>query len=261
MTPNHGEAHMSPEPRLTVTPQLTVGICIMLFGVLLTLDRLQIVSTTVSFRLWPVVLIGLGAWIVSRRPDPNGRVGGYGLMFLGGWLLLNSLGLVRVRIWELFWPLVITFIGWSLIMQTLGRPGLMPRLRRRWAEAIDDSAARNSNGSVSLFAAMGGSRRASSDKPFRGGEMTAIMGGCQLDLRQATLAVGEDAVINILSVMGGHEIYVPPDWTVDTHVVPLLGGVQDKRLPLARPPTASNESPGRLVLRGIVIMGGLVLRS
>ena len=44
-----------------------------------------------------------------------------------------------------------------------------------------------------LVAVMGEAKRASNDQPFRGGEMTAVMGGCVLDLRQATIAPGDEA--------------------------------------------------------------------
>ena len=32
-------------------------------------------------------------------------------------------------------------------------------------------------------------------------------------------------------MMGGHEVWVPQGWTVVNDVMPILGGVEDKRLP------------------------------
>ena len=72
--------------------------------------------------------------------------------------------------------------------------------------------------------------------PFRGGEMTAFMGGCELDLRQAEMAPGEDATIDVFAVMGGHEIRVPETWAVVTKAVPIMGGVEDRTRPPARGP-------------------------
>ena len=57
------------------------------------------------------------------------------------------------------------------------------------------------------------------------------MGGAQLDLRQATIPPGEEAVLDIFVVMGGCEIFVPSSWTVVTPLVPVMGGIDDKRLP------------------------------
>jgi predicted membrane protein len=238
---------MPTEERLTLTPQVVVGICVMLFGVLLTLDRLHIAEAAHSLRLWPSMLVVIGAWVFMRRRDHRGQLGGVVLMVVGGWLLLNSLGLVRVRIWELFWPVVIILLGFGLVMQTIRRGG---------------PSGRNSGGTATLVAVLGACKRTSSDRPFRGGQMTAVMGGTQLDLRQATIAPGDEAVVDVFAMMGGHEIWVPSGWVVTSQVMPLLGGVEDRRLPPmdTAGPTPQGAQP-RLVLRGLVVMGGLIIKS
>jgi len=42
------------------------------------------------------------------------------------------------------------------------------------------------------------------------------------------MSSGELAVIDVFVIMGGVNIFVPPNWTVSQEVVPLLGGVHDK---------------------------------
>ena len=117
--------------------------------------------------------------------------------------------------------------------------------------------------SITIFAVLGGVKRSIISTGFRGGEVTAFMGGFQLDLRQAVIAPGEEAVLELLVGMGGGEIIVPPSWTVATPVVPIMGGVDDKRLP---PVPGSVENFGgkaapRLVLKGLLMMGGLEIKS
>lgn len=84
--------------------------------------------------------------------------------------------------------------------------------------------------------------------------MTAIMGACKLDLRQAVIA-GDEAVVDVTAVMGGVEILVPANWTVEARVLPILGGVGDETRPDRSQPTQ------RLVVRGVAFMGGVDVKS
>ena len=254
---------MQTDSRLNLTPQFIFGVCLILFGILLTLDRLQIADAGATLRYWPIALVALGGWIVAERGLTGRSFPGYVMIGIGSLLLLNSFGVVRVRFWELFWPLVIVLLGTRLIMQTPDR-----RRKRHHASSLDASQPRSapvsstSDGTISMFSVLGGAQRTSNDKPFRGGDITSIIGGTQLDLRQATIEPGQEAAINVFAMMGGHEIWVPSGWTVVSEVMPILGGVEDKRLPaIDTAPRASTEAAPRLVLRGVVLMGGLVIKN
>jgi predicted membrane protein len=233
-----------------MTPRLIIGLAIALFGVVLVFDRLNLVDADEVLRLWPGVIIAIGAMIFTQSRRIGGGINGAIVMIIGGWLLLNSLGILRVGFWEMFWPLVLIGIGVALVLQTLGR-------RTREVSATDR------DNTVNVFAVMGGVKRISTAERFRGGEITALMGGTQIDLRQATIPPGEEAVIDVFVIMGGGEIIVPPSWTVVTPLVPIMGGVDDKRLP---PLPGSAESLAgrpapRLVLRGLLLMGGIEIKS
>jgi predicted membrane protein len=233
--------------RRAATPQLVVGILLMVAGILLTADRLNLFDVTGVLRLWPMALVAVGALMLAQRSDPQGRLWGAVWLFLGVWLLLRSLGWVRIGLFELFWPVVLVLIGVKLALNAMRheapRDGIAPQ------------------GSASLFAVMGESKRVNTDKPFRGGQMSAFMGGCQLDLRQATILPGEDATIDVFALMGGLEIWVPSNWTVVSHIVPIMGSVDDKRLPAVPVPGAVEEANRRLLLRGQIVMSGLTIKS
>jgi hypothetical protein len=107
---------------------------------------------------------------------------------------------------------------------------------------------------VSAFAMLGGVRRRSVSQDFRGGDLTAIMGGCELDLRQAAIAGGE-AVLETFAFWGGIEIKVPQDWTVLVQGTPLLGSYDDKTL------HAGGDGRQVLVVRGTAIMGGVEVKN
>jgi predicted membrane protein len=236
-------------PGSAMTPRLIVGLAIALFGVVLVLDRLNLVVADQALRWWPMVIVAIGALIFAQSRRAGGGINGIIVMIIGGWLLLNTVGILRVRFWEMFWPLVLVGIGSMLVSQAL---------RRRTREA----SGTDSDNTLNVFAALSGVKRVVTTTRFRGGEITALMGGAQLDLRQATIPPGEEAAFDIFIVMGGCEIFVPTTWTVSTPLVPVMGGIDDKRLPpLPGGDDFGGKPAPRLVLRGLIMMGGIEIKS
>lgn len=111
-----------------------------------------------------------------------------------------------------------------------------------------------------LVAILGETRRVSEAQPFQSGSLTSVIGRSVLDLRRASLAPGAEALVDVFALMGGVEIRVPEGWTVDTRTIPVFGGVHDNR----RHAAIDNDNPAvaapRLVLHGVVMMGGLEIK-
>ena len=229
----------SNDASIRFTPQLVVGLIVIAVGVLMTLDNLQIIDASQYLRFWPAALIVLG--LVKVWHSSEGRGGGFGgLLFIiiGVGLLLEQTTLVRISFWDM-WPALLVAFGVFLVWKGASSPG------RRTAYASNDL--------VSAMAVLGAVSRGNNSAAFRGGELTAVMGGCELDLRHA--AIDGEAVIDVFALWGGIEIKVPQDWTVASHVTPILGGVDDQ----TRPP--QNASRHRLVLRGFIVMAGVEIKN
>jgi hypothetical protein len=112
---------------------------------------------------------------------------------------------------------------------------------------------RSSDNTVNLFVVMGGVTRRLMTQDFRGGTAVAIMGGCKIDLRDASISQG-DAVIDVLAFWGGVEIKVPEGWTVVPQVFPFMGGFDDRTRPVAA------AARTRLIVRGLAFMGGIEVK-
>ena len=80
------------------------------------------------------------------------------------------------------------------------------------------------------------------------------MGGHDIDLRGAGIA-GDAAVIDLFVIWGGVEIKVPPDWKVSCEALPIMGGVDD------RSKAPAGEARGHLVLKGLIVMGGVEIKN
>lgn len=225
--------------RQVMTPHLIVGAFIIALGVLFTLDNLGLAHADRYLRFWPVVLIGVGLQkLAHSRDGMGGAFGGFVITLAGVWLLLEESALIRVSFWDL-WPMLLVFFGGYLVWQ-----GATGRQYRKRVESAD---------TVSAFAILGAVARGSNSRTFRGGDLTTVMGGCEIDLRHA--AIDGAATIDVFALWGGIEIRVPEDWTVIAHVTPVLGGFDDK----TRPP--QGLATHRLTVRGVVIMGGIEVKN
>ncbi|HAT33995.1 MAG TPA: hypothetical protein DCW29_25065 [Janthinobacterium sp.] len=237
---------MNTKPQAGSPGQIALGVIVIGLGLLFLLDNLGFLDIRYSFHFWPTVLIIFGALKIAQSRTPTGYLIGVGLLLLGVLLTLKHMGLIYLG-WSALWPLLIIFIGLSVVFKSLtGR-----RLLERGPASVslekgeDDSI-------IDVTAILGGYKRRVTTDDFRGGEITAMMGGCELDLRQSKIR-GE-AVLTVFAVCGGITLKVPPDWTVILQGTPILGGFEEKTI---APPDASK----RLIIRGYAIMGGLEARN
>jgi predicted membrane protein len=243
-------ARTGPLERTGGVSDLVLGIVIMVLGAMLMLDRLDIVDAASSLAFYPLALLGAGVMVLTKSRDGGARFWGYVFILLGAWLSLSLFGVVRVGFWEFLWPLLLVLVGVNLIQRRAKQTAPAPP---RPARALGSS----------MVSVLGDARRRSDDKPFRGMQMTAILGNCTLDLRHAAIEPGQEATIEVFALLGSQEIVVPSGWTVVSKVSPLAASIDDSRLPpLSAPvPAAPQPVAPRLILKGAVILSGLTIKN
>ena len=272
------------------SPQLAgrfvAGAILIVLGVLFLLDNLDVLNAREVLRFWPLILIALGLTRLLAPRRPEDLTGAVVLLFLGGVFLLRTLHVPWFRLRSV-WPLLLVLIGGMIIWQGLrGRssaaaapppPGPLPdpapespkppepgpseraaqgalaglvatRGLRAGAEARDSV--------LSEFALMGGGELVVHSQDFRGGEVTAIMGGFEIDLRGAAIA-GDSATIEIFTLFGGIELKVPQEWYVVLQGTPILGMFANT----AKPRPESSAPRKTLILKGAAIMGGVEVKN
>ena len=118
----------------------------------------------------------------------------------------------------------------------------------------DSSIKRDYIDDISIF---GGGHKVIHSDSFKGGNITALFGGSEIDLTQCKLAPGEN-IIDVVIIFGGTTIIVPNNWDVILNVTPLFGGFSDKKRRFIRSDT---ESAGTLIIKGVVLFGGGEVKS
>ena len=222
----------TPAPVASTSVKLVIGLFFAILGVVLTLDNLNILDPYLFLRYWPVIFIVIGALKIG---DATSRGLAITSIVAGVVLLSWTTRWLRFSIFDL-WPLVLIGAGVMIVLQAVGI--------RRGVE---------SQPSGTTWAGILSPRRVSVDsRDFTGGRIVAIMGGVDLDLTGAEIAQGP-AIIEILVIVGGGTIRIPDGWEVVGETVPFMGGMDIK--------TRSKRTGRQLILRGLIVMGGLDVKD
>lgn len=104
-----------------------------------------------------------------------------------------------------------------------------------------------------IMGVLGGGVRRGNWTPAETNLAIAVMGGVELDLRDARLRPGEVTEIDCFALMGGVEVIVPPDVEVQCNGVGIMGGFEyDQR----EESTAAIDAPV-LRINGMAMFGGV----
>ena len=106
------------EPRRTHGGRLVAGVILIALGVFFLLFNLDLVDMDPPWEWWPLLLIAIGAGKLVTAADHEERRGGMWMILLGGWLLINFLGLFGLR-WHNSWPLLVMAGGGMMVWKSI----------------------------------------------------------------------------------------------------------------------------------------------
>ena len=259
---------MSDDPRSDgfFSSRAVFGLCVVVFGLCLTAANLGWMPIYRVWNCWPLVFAAVGLAKLADNEAGNRWFGGL-LVVVGLWWTVDNVYGIRFHFWQ-WWPLVLVALGVIMVLRSREQAEALPPMPGSGA-SLSGSASFGSAGTgspadapagggggeeaITAFAFWSGSRRRSTSQQFRRADVVAVMGGVEIDLRQASTATGE-AVLDVFVMWGGVKVKVPPDWTVVNQVVPIMGGSDDRT-------SGTGAAKHRLRVRGVVIMGGVDIRS
>ena len=99
-------------------------------------------------------------------------------------------------------------------------------------------------------ALLGGISRAGRWSPARTNQVIAVMGGAEIDFREAIMGPGVTE-LRIFTLWGGVEVIVPPGMNVDSHGIGIMGGFEHA------PDRPADPSAPTLRVTGLAVMGGV----
>jgi hypothetical protein len=116
--------------------------------------------------------------------------------------------------------------------------------------------AANAGDRRTMVAVFGGVSRRGSWSPPRHLRIVAVMGGVDLDFRDARLQPGVTEV-HVTAVMGGAHMIVPPQLAVEMDGIAIMGGFDHAD----RAPVQADPERPLLRIRGVAVMGGVSVET
>jgi hypothetical protein len=211
------------------------GVVVVAVGAALLLNSLQVFNIgELLANFWPalVVVAGIVIFMNDFRSWPVAAF----VVVLGILFQLRELNVITVEPWSLVWPLIIIFIGVSLLFSRSYTGSRVSKSER------DD-----------VTAIMSGTSVVNHSKSFKQSNATAIMGGARLDLREADF--DKEALVEVFGFWGGVEIVVPENVVIRNQMNNIMAGTEDKTKQ-----KTDKKSP-ILTVAGTVIMAGVSIRN
>lgn len=180
-----------------------IGLLFIVFGTGFLLHQVNVWDfTEILYNWWPLIFIVIGC--VQLINFTHARLSGILFIFIGSLFLLNQWGDLDLTVY--IWPLILIAVGiWIMFA----------RSNVDKASHVDDL--------IQTFSLFSGADVRCQSPNFKGGNVTSIFGGIEIDMREATLS-SEGAALDLLTIFGGVTITVPKDVRVEIKGVPLFGG-------------------------------------
>lgn len=228
------------------------GLAVIWVGLVLLLTRMGIISSPLRRVLisWPLLLTYIGIIGVIGRQ----KLGGLVLLIVGlTFLTLRINGsfpgfipnyLSNVN--EFLWPILIIVVGLMVIYSSV----------HSFNKQKGDTNSKGIDGKYYNSVFMSGFNENFKGREFNGATYRSTLGGMNIDLRGA-LVKNNVVYIDVTILLGGIELILPTNCSVDNRTNCILAGVEDKR----RVVHQSEVSEFTLVISGSVILGGLEIKN
>lgn len=222
--------------------RIWLGAILIVLGFLFFLNSLDILDFSISRIVfsWPFFFILIGVFTIINTKKK----------LLGG--ILSGLGAIFIvpRIFPsvdydgtIVFAIIFIALGLFIIFNRTEKEKVIIDEQRK--DYIDD---------IAIF---GGGEKVISSENFRGGNITAIFGGSEIDLTNCSLAEGIN-VIDVLCIFGGTTLIVPKDWNVVVNITPIFGGFSNKSIKV---PKSSINTSKTLIIKGLAVFGGGEIKS
>ena len=213
------------------------GIVLAAAGVLFALNALEITKIDVFFDGWWTLFILVPCFVgLFTEREKTGNIIG---ILVGVFLLLCSRDILDFSmVWKLLLPAIVFILGIKMVLGAF------------FDKKTDSLPAIPENGPVIASAIFGGRDLNYDGQVFEGGEITAVFGGVDCNLKKAIIE--KDCFIRATAIFGGIDILVPANVNVVVSSVSIFGGFSNE--------TSAQPDVPTIYIKGFSMFGGVDIK-
>lgn len=212
------------------------GIGVMAIGMIMLLNTLPMISIDfmdIIFKYWPILLIYKA--VDDMYNHNRWTKGNYLLLGFGLFVLVRNLGFLGGLSFKYIWPFIVIYVGYNMFYS-------QGRISTQEGEDFN----------VTAF--FSGQERRNTTDDFKSASVTAMFGGCDIDLTEAKMMNQNEGNLSVTVLFGGAEVKVPKEWNVNVSGTPLFGGMDNTTV-------YSKDNGKTLKVDMFVMFGGLELKN
>jgi|GEM_PF-207627 len=238
---------------------ITFALLVIGIGVLwLCLNGGMLPATWKPFFIsWQMLLFVIGCMELCKIH----YVGGIIIASIGTYFLVPLFPgtTIDTQLLSTWWPVFLVIAGLLIFFSILIKPKRFRWShhydRQKWGRGHFVQPDENQDGKINYEMIFSGTEQVILDPVFKGGEISTVFGGMDLDLRMTSLAEGE-TVLHVKSVFGGVKIKAPAAWNIEIHSESVFGGVTDNRIK-----SQEKDMTRKMVILAEAVFGGITIVS
>lgn len=235
------------------------GLVIVIIGLAFLLDNMGFDIPHWVFS-WHTFLIVIGIFVGVRRNFKG--IGWLIMVLIGTYYTIDDITGLDFDASKYALGVGLVVLGGFLILKPKGngfkkrrRDGLEDNLGAGTENFSSGNKKSTSEDFVEATAIFGSTNQVVYSKNFRGGDVTVVFGGADINLTQADFV--QDTVFDVTAIFGGVKLIVPANWIIKTNGTPIFGSIEDKRGHLMQ----TGEVQKTLIIDGTVLFGGIEIKS